>query len=109
MTGTVYTINKGVNRPVEFRGLKAQYIWWLAGGIVALLGLFAVLYIVGLNPFVCVGFIGVAGFVLFWQVYKLSRVYGVHGWMKRGAARRLPVRIKSGTRKVFKAETWKKA
>ena len=108
MSSAVYAINKGVNRPVEFRGLKGQYIWWLAGGIVFLLGLFAVMYIAGVNPFVCVGMIGVAGFVLFWQVYRLSRVYGVYGWMKRGAARKLPVRIRSGTRKVFKNGSWKK-
>jgi hypothetical protein len=108
MSSTVYTINKGVNRPVEFRGLKGQYIWWLAGGVVALLAVFAGLYIAGVNPFVCIGFVGVAGFVLFWQVYRLSRVYGVHGWMKRGAARRLPTRIRSGSRRVFKEKSWKK-
>src|SRR5580698_1296823 len=101
MTGTVYTVNKGVNRPVEFRGLRGQYIWVLAGGVVVLLGMFAGMYIAGVNPFVCVGFAGIAGFVLFWQVYRFSRVYGVHGWMKRGAARRLPTRIKSHSRRAF--------
>lgn len=108
MSATVYTINKGVNRPVEFRGLKGQYIWWMAGGIVGLLAVFAALYIVGVNPFVCIAMVGAGGFVLFWQVYRLSRRYGVHGWMKRGAARRLPVRIRSGTRKVFNKKSWKK-
>ena len=27
---SVYTINKGVNKPIEFKGLKAQYIAYLA-------------------------------------------------------------------------------
>ena len=83
MSTAVYTINKGVNRPIEFRGLKAQYIWWLGGGIVFLLGLFAGMYIGGVNAFVCLGTTAVAGTILFRQVYRLSRKYGEHGWMKR--------------------------
>jgi hypothetical protein len=101
MKTEVYTINKGVNRAVEFRGLKAQWIWWLAGGVVSLLGVFAVLYIVGVNAVVCVGLVLVAGVILFWQVYRLSRVYGRYGLMKRGAARRVPRRVKASSRKVY--------
>ena len=101
MTTEVYTINKGVNRAVEFRGLKGRYIWWLAGGIVSLLGIFAVLYIVGVNPFLCIGVIAIAGVVLFMRVYRLSRVYGEYGLMKRAAARRLPRRVKADTRRIF--------
>jgi hypothetical protein len=101
MTTEVYTINKGVNRAVEFRGLKGQYIWWLAGGIVTLLLAFVILYISGVNPLVCIGVIAVAGTVLFIQVYRLSRVHGEHGLMKQAAARRLPRRIRSGTRRIF--------
>jgi len=101
MSQTVYSINKGVNRPVEFRGLKAQYIGWLAGGLVGLLGLFAGLYIAGVNPFVCIGLIGVAGAVLFTQVYRVNKKYGQYGLMKRSAARAMPGLIRSETRKVF--------
>jgi hypothetical protein len=103
MTTEVYAINKGVNRPVEFRGLKGQYIWWLAGGIVSMLGVFAGLYIAGVNPLVCIGIIAVAGTVLFMRVYRMSRVYGEHGLMKRAAARRLPERIRADTRKIYYA------
>ncbi len=42
---SVYAINKSINKPVEFKGLKAQYIWYLGGGLLFLLILFAVLYI----------------------------------------------------------------
>jgi hypothetical protein len=101
MTTEVYTINKGVNRPVEFRGLKGQYIWWLAGGIVSLLLVFVILYVAGVNPFLCIGIVAVAGTVLFMRVYRMSRVYGEHGLMKRAAARRLPTRVRSGTRAIF--------
>jgi hypothetical protein len=101
MKTEVYTINKGVNRAIEFRGLQAQYIWWLGGGVVSLLALFAVLYIIGVNPFACLGVIGIAGTVLFRQVYRMNRLYGQHGLMKKAAARKLPRRIRTGTRKPF--------
>ena len=45
MSTSVYTVNKGINRPIEFKGLKAQYIWYLGGGLLALLILFAILYL----------------------------------------------------------------
>ena len=76
MSISVYTINKGINKPIEFRGLKAQYIWYLAGGLLALLVLFAILYICGVNPFVCVMLIAALGTLLFLYVYKLSHTYG---------------------------------
>ena len=104
MSYGVYTINKGVNRPVEFRGLKAQYIWWLAGGLVGLLALFAGMYIAGVNAFVCLGIIGMAGLVLFSQVYRMSRKYGEYGLMKKWAARKVPILLRSGSRKIFLKE-----
>ncbi|HMT97439.1 MAG TPA: DUF4133 domain-containing protein, partial [Ferruginibacter sp.] len=33
MSNSVYQINKGINRSIEFKGLKAQYIWYLGGGL----------------------------------------------------------------------------
>ena len=65
MANSVYKINKGINKPIEFKGLKAQYIWYLGGGLVILLILFAVLYIIGVNAFICVGLIVVLGGILF--------------------------------------------
>ncbi|MGC4038723.1 MAG: DUF4133 domain-containing protein [Chitinophagaceae bacterium] len=98
---SIYSINKGINKPIEFKGLKAQYIWWLGGGLLLLLILFAVLYICGIHPFLCVGIIIVCATVLFMQVYRLSRKYGQYGMMKIVARRSLPLVIKSYSRKVF--------
>jgi hypothetical protein len=42
-----YSINKGINKPIEFKGLKAQYIGYLGGGLGYLLVLFAILYLIG--------------------------------------------------------------
>lgn len=92
---SVYQINKGINKPIEFKGLKAQYIWYLGGGVVILLILFAVLYICGVNPFVCLGVIGISGTGLFMYVYKLSRTYGEHGVMKKMARKGVPDVVKN--------------
>lgn len=102
MKTPTFLINKGVNRPVEFRGLKGRWIWRLGGGLVVLLIGFAVLYLAGVNPLFCIGLVGGAGVVLFVRVYRLSRAFGEHGWMKREAARRLPGRVHSGTRTIFR-------
>src|SRR5437879_6502426 len=101
MSSSVYTINKGINKPIEFRGLKAQYIWYLAGGLLILLVVFAVLYFCGVNTFVCLGLTLFMGAVLFGYVYHLSHTYGEHGMMKKLAGRALPRLVKTRERKVF--------
>lgn len=101
MSTSVYQINKGVNKPVVFKGLKAQYIWYLGGGLIVLLIAFAILYICGINTFVCLGLILVLGGVLISYVYKLSHKYGEHGLMKKLARRSIPGTVKSYSRKEF--------
>ena len=101
MATSVYNINKGINKPIEFKGLKAQYIWYLGGGILALLIIFAVLYICGVHTFICLGIILVAGTALFMHIYKMSDKYGEHGMMKAVAKRSIPKVVKSYSRKVF--------
>ena len=98
---TVYPVNKNINKPVEFKGLKAQYIWYLGGGILCLLILFALLYICGVNPIVCLAMILVLGAALFLHIYRLSHKYGEHGMMKRLAKRGVPAIIKVYSRKGF--------
>ena len=101
MSTSVYQINKGINKPIEFKGLKAQYIWWLGGGLLILLVLFAVLYICGINTFVCLGIIVCGGTGLFIHVYRLSHRYGQHGMMKELARRSIPSVVKNYSRKLF--------
>ncbi|MBO9682080.1 MAG: DUF4133 domain-containing protein [Flavisolibacter sp.] len=101
MSTSIYTINKGINRSIEFRGLKAQYIWYLGGGLLGLLILFAVLYICGVNTFVCLGLILCLGAGWFMYVYRLSHKYGEYGMMKRVAKKAIPKVIKTRSRKLF--------
>lgn len=97
-----YNINKGVNRPIEFRGLRAQYIYYLAVGLAVLLMLFCILYISGTPVYLCLLLILVLGAVLFVSVSKLNRQYGQFGLMKRSASRRLPRAIRPGSRTTFR-------
>jgi hypothetical protein len=96
-----YTINKGINKPIEFKGLKAQYIGYLGGGLVALLVLFAILYLIGLAVYCCILVIVGLGSLLFFKVFALSHKYGQHGLMKRRARRYLPSYLKFRSRTIF--------
>jgi hypothetical protein len=108
MSSSVYTINKGINKPIEFKGLKAQYIWYLAVGLLILLILFAVLYICGINSFICVLITGVLGTCLFSTIYHLSRTYGRYGLLKKLARRFVPKTLKISSRKTFTQLLWKR-
>lgn len=50
----LYQINEGINKPIVFKGLKAQYIGYLAVGLVLLLIGFAIVYIVGVPVISCI-------------------------------------------------------
>lgn len=98
---SVYQINKGVGRAIEFRGLKAQYIGFLAGGLVGLLLLFALLYIIGLDLYLCIGLIGGLGVLLFTAVIRMSAKYGQYGLLKKNAKRSIPAGLVSRSRRLF--------
>lgn len=96
-----YTINKGINVPLVFKGLKAQYIAYLAVGLVVLLVLFAVAYMLGLSKYLCLGGALVLGGALFYGVFHYSGKYGQHGLMKATAYRQVPQSIRCRSRKPF--------
>jgi len=100
---SVYDINKGVNKSLEFKGLRAQYIVYLSMGLLVLLILFAVMYIVGVPVYASLGIIGLGGYVLFSKVSTYSHKYGEHGLMKHAAYKRVPPAITCRTRKPFRA------
>jgi hypothetical protein len=96
-----YHCNKGINRPMEFRGLQAQYIWWVAGVLIVNLLLFAVLHLLGLSSWVCLPLILASGGAGIAGVYRISRSYGAHGLMKKRAAWRIPAALRSRSRAIF--------
>ncbi|WP_276484739.1 DUF4133 domain-containing protein [Paraflavitalea pollutisoli] len=101
MAGSIYKINKGVNRSIEFKGLKAQYIWYLGGGLLGCLILYVVLYIVGVNSYICLSVVGVSATAVFVYVFKLSKQYGEHGMMKSMARRSVPRIVRCKSRRCF--------
>jgi len=85
-----YNINKGIGRTVEFKGLKAQYLFIFAGGLLGVLILLMVLYMAGVNTYICL-FTGASGASLIvWKTFSLNQKYGEHGLMKAGAKKRHP-------------------
>lgn len=85
-----YSINKGVGRNPEFQGLKSQYLFIFAGGLLAVFILFVVMYMAGINQWFCIGFGVVAAAVLVYLTFYLNSRYGEHGLMKRLAVSNHP-------------------
>ncbi len=72
-----WEINKGVGRTVEFKGLKAQYLFLFAGGLLAVFILVVILYLCGISQIACL-VIGVVGATLVvWQLLHEQKVRAV--------------------------------
>lgn len=98
---SVYQINKGVNKPIEFRGLYGQYIAYLAVGLVVLLLTFVALYLLHVPLYMILPTILALGSGLFFSVFRLSKRFGIHGLLKWTAKRGLPKYIRFSSRRVF--------
>ncbi|TWR26822.1 DUF4133 domain-containing protein [Mucilaginibacter achroorhodeus] len=101
MKNSIYTINKGINKSIEFRGLRAQYIWYFAGLVLGVMILFAALYIAGAGTLVCLGVCVPAAVFGSFRIFGLSNKYGEHGLMKAMARKRVPRVLKSYSRRFF--------
>lgn len=101
MSNSVYPINKGINKQIEFRGLQAQYIWYFAASVLVLLILFGILHILGVNTYICLIFIIGSGIFITQKIYGWSHQYGAFGMMKMLAQKRCPKIIKVYNRRVF--------
>lgn len=85
-----FEINRGIGRNVEFKGLESQYLFILAGGLLAVFVVFVILYMAGVNQWVCIGFGAGAATLLVWLTFRLNAIYGAHGMMKAAAKRQHP-------------------
>ena len=70
--------------------LKSQYLFIFAGGLLAVFVVFIVLFMAGVNQWLCIGFIVSASLLLVWQTFRLNARYGTHGLMKAAARKRHP-------------------
>ncbi|MCZ4223523.1 DUF4133 domain-containing protein [Pedobacter rhodius] len=98
---SIYQINKGVSKPIMFKGLKAQYIAYLAIGLVLLLIAFAILYISRVNLFIILPVVVGTGTAIFMITFRLSQRFGEHGLSKFIAKRNLPTCLKFRSRQLF--------
>ncbi len=107
-----YNINKGIGKSVEFKGLKAQYLFIFAGGLLAVFIVFVVMYMAGVDQWICIGFGVIAASTLGWLTFNLNAKYGEHGLMKLLAKRQHPHFLinRKNSRRLFqcpkKKEVW---
>lgn len=85
-----YSINRGIGNSVEFKGLKSQYLFIFAAGLLAVFVIFIVMYMIGIGQWVCIGFGVAAAFSLVWLTFYLNKRYGENGLMKLLASRMHP-------------------
>jgi ABC-type multidrug transport system fused ATPase/permease subunit len=85
-----YQVNKGIGKPPEFNGLQSQYLFIFAGGLLAVFVMFVILFMAGVNEWICILIGGGAATVLVWLTFSLNRKYGAHGLMKLQARMYLP-------------------
>lgn len=77
-----YSINKGIGKPAEFKGLKSQYLFIFAGGLLGVFIVFVIMYMIGISQVICIGFGVVTAGTLVWGTFHLNDKYGEFGLMK---------------------------
>ena len=85
-----FEMNRGIGRNVEFKGLESQYLFVFAAGLLAVFVVFVILYMAGVNQWVCIGFGVVSATLLVWLTFRLNAKYGAHGLMKIAARKQHP-------------------
>jgi len=77
-----FNVNKGIGKPAEFKGLQSQYLFIFAGGLLAVFVLFVIMYMAGVNQWICILFGAGEATTLVWLTFTLNGKYGAHGLMK---------------------------
>jgi cobalamin biosynthesis protein CobD/CbiB len=85
-----YNINKGIGKSVEFKGLKSQYLFIFAAGLLAVFVVFVILYMAGVSQWVCIAFGVIAASALVGLTFNLNSRYGEFGLMKLMAKKQHP-------------------
>jgi hypothetical protein len=102
-----YSINRGIGRNAEFKGLTTQYLFIFAGGLLGLFVVFVVMYMAGVNQWGCIIFGLTAASALVYGTFHLNTKYGEHGLMKAQARRSHP-RYVISRRSIHRLFTLKK-
>jgi hypothetical protein len=87
-------INKGIGKPVEFRGLKGTYLYLAIGIVVGSLILSLILYgLFALNTYLVTLLVVGSAAGGIWYCMRLSACHGVSGLLKLDATRNQPTAI----------------
>lgn len=85
-----YNINKGIGKSVEFKGLKAQYLFIFGAGLLAVFIVFVIMYMAGVSQMICIAFGIIAASSLVYMTFRLNEKYGEFGLMKMMAVKQHP-------------------
>lgn len=101
MAISIYTVNREIGRPIEFKGLKGNYVGALGLGVVVQLLGFVAFYLLGLSMPVCI--LGLAATASAFSVllYRLNRRYSGSDLLKHIARRRVPSAIRFTDRSMY--------
>jgi hypothetical protein len=101
MATIIYPIHRAINKPLSFKGLKAQWLIMAGAAIVGDLLLFVILYLIGVNSWIDILIAFGLGAAAFSTLLRLSRKYGEYGLMKKAARRRVPRVLRIHSRSCF--------
>lgn len=97
-------INKGIGKPVEFRGLKGTYLYLCAGIVVSSLVVALILYgLFSLNTYLTTLIVVGYGGGGIWYCMRQSHKYGVSGMLKKEATRNQPKLIQISSAQPFQS------
>lgn len=83
---TTFEIHKGVDAPVEFKGLRSQYLFICAGGLIGAFLIVVVLYMCGVGQFLCLGVGGALAAGVVMLTYRLNEKW--HVWAYESVGRK---------------------
>lgn len=91
----MYTINKGISKTAEFKGVKGTYIFILLGVFFFNFMLIMLFQIIGLSAGITYPTVITLAIVMFSILYWFVRRFGEYGFFKFVAMRRQPKAIKN--------------
>lgn len=99
-----YTVNKGIGKSLEFKGLQAQYLVIFAVGLFASFITFLVMYMASVPQWFCITFLVITSIMTVVQTFRLNKKHGRYGLMKLAARKSLPCFIinRKAIKQLFK-------
>lgn len=101
MSEEIYKINKNIDRPLVFKGLKDQYIYYYLAVVIISFILFGVLNSMGVGTLYTLLITGVVAFAGIKGVTIISDRFGKDGLKKYMAKKKIPEYLQVETRGYF--------